>query len=76
MSWINPGMWSTLNVGWATNVALKADGVPQEERIEKIKAATGLDNMLPKWLSYGKSVGFAIIGILIYVVYKRLCKYC
>ena len=76
MSWINPGMWYNLNAAWATNKVLKEDGVPQQERVEKIKELTGLNNLLPTWMSYGKYAFFAVLAMVIYVVYKRLCKYC
>ena len=82
MSWINPGFWSTMNVAWATNKVLKEDGVPQQERIEKIKEATGIDetiktvkNMIPNLSQYPKWIFFTGLGLLVYIVLNsRLVK--
>ena len=69
MSWINPNLWSTLNVGRATNKALMQDGVPTAERIEKIKRATGVDEIswLPKLVAFiPKGLIYILAGFIIY----------
>jgi len=71
MSWINPGLWSTLNVGWAVNKSLKEDGVPSEERKKLIAEATGLDEIswLPKLVAFvPKGLIYVGVGFLIYKV--------
>ena len=69
MSYFNPGLWNTMNVAWATNKVLKEDGIPQAERIEKIKTATGLDTMWAKWIQWGKFLGIIIPVFLLIAMF-------